>query len=238
MKAPKKMMMQQGAGVMPWYISLPGSGTSKIDAGNHASVAKLQDAAFTVEFWTKMQLVQPDTTVTYMDKGFFSAVGWLVYSTATGAIFSLVKCATTDASSSSLNTFRDFLWHHITVCFDDAGDRKIYIAVDGAWQAYGAPQTAGNGAIVDDTAQKLIVGSRGDSPAWRYYGYFGWIRISNNIRYTVGVNFSPPGRAYPPANDANTVRLFWVDEGTGTTLTDKSTNAQNASIDTGTWGKG
>lgn len=239
MRVPKKMMMQQGAGAMPWYISLPGTGTAKIDAGSHASLAKLQDAAFTVEFWTRMQTTQPDTTVTFMDKGYFATTGWLMYSANTGNIVANVRCVTTNAEAkTSATTFRDFIWHHITMCFDDAGDRKIYLAVDGTWQTYTPAQTAGNGAIIDDTVQKLIIACRGDANTWRYNGYWGWIRISNNIRYTVGVNFAPPNRAYPPANDANTVRLFWVNEGTGTTLTDKSTNLQNASIDTGTWGKG
>lgn len=237
MRVPKKMMMQQGAGTLPWYISLPGTGTAKIDAGNHASIGLLQDAAFTFECWFRQQVVQPDVTATLAYKGWVTATGWRSYFGAGSVFIVTVKC-TTNANTQLNVDFKDFTWRHLAFCYDDAGDRKIYIAVNGVWAASYFAQVAGIGPVVDDTAQKLIIGCRDDGANWKYNGYFGWIRISNNTRYTVGVNFTPPSRAYPPANDANTVRLFWVNEGTGATLTDKSTNAQNASIDTGTWGQG
>lgn len=230
----KRMMMTMGAGIPPWYISLPGTGASGIDGGNHASLANLSDAAFTAEAWFKQDIVQPDTTVTWMNKGSFVTAGWLIYLNAT-TITALID-ATTDANTGYNIAIRDGLWHHLAVCYDDTGTRKINIAVDGIWGF--TTQTAAIGATVDDSANKLKIGVRGDGANWRYAGGFGWIRISNTIRYTVGVNFTPPARAYPPVNDANTVRLFWVDEGSGATLTDKSTNLQNATVTTGTWVRG
>lgn len=235
MKAPKKLMMMMGGGPPPWYISLPGTGTADINAGSHASLANLMDNAFTFECWFRQQVIQPDTTAVLAYKGWVAGTGWRAYFGAGAAFIATVKC-TTNANTQLNVDFKDFTWRHLAFCYDDAGDRKIYIAVDGVWAASYFAQVAGIGAVVDDSAQILRIGNRTND--WRYNGYFGWMRISNNIRYPVGVNFAPNSRTSPPVNDANTVRLFWVDEGVGVTLTDKSTNAQNATINTGTWGQG
>lgn len=221
--------------VKTWSISLPGTGTSGINAGHEASAGLLQDAAFTIEGWFNPSATQPDTTFTFVDKGKVTTnTGWLLYSNATSQIVFTVECATTDAiTQSAAGLARDGSWHHIAACFDDAGDRKPYVAIDGTWN--NATQTAGVGAVVDDTAKDLKIGVRTDSAAWRMNGKVGWMRLSNVLRYTPGVNFSPASRSAPPGVDANTVRLFKTDEGTGTVLTDYSANAQNAAINTGTW---
>lgn len=228
-------LMAGKKGTPPWYISFPGSGASGIDAGSEGTLDNLSDAAFTAEAWFKQDIVQPDVTVTWMNKGNFATAGWLIYFNAT-TITAQIDCLTTDASTGYNIAIRDNLWHHLAVCYNDVGDRKVYIAVDGVWGF--TVQTAGVGVTVDDSANKLKIATRADSANWRFAGAFGWIRVSNNIRYPVGVNFTPSARGALPANDANTVRLFWVNEGTGATLTDKSANAQNATATTGTWGKG
>lgn len=220
----------------PWSVSLPGTGTSGINAGSEGTVDDLQDAAFTVEAWMKQAVTQPDVTIAIWDKGYFASVGWLGYCGADGKPVASIQCATADAGGASTAAIRDGLWHHVAMCFDDAGDRKVYWAVDGVWVS--AFQTAAVDAIISDAAQSLKFGTRATSPDWKYAGEYGWIRVSNNIRYTVGVNFTPAARSAPPASDANTVRLFKVNEGTGATLTDSSSNAQNATVTTGTWVQG
>ena len=106
--------------------------------------------------------------------------------------------------------------------------------IDGIWSAY-TTQIAGVDAITSDAASNLFLGNSATT-ARALNGAIGWCRISNiATRYTVGTNFIPPPRGAIPANDANTVRLFAMNEGSGTTITDYSTNAQNGTLSNGTW---
>jgi hypothetical protein len=204
---------------------------------NHASITDLQDGAVTIEGWFNISATQPDLTCTLFDKGHFSTgCGVLIYVAATGVITAKVNCATTDADTTLIGDVRGS-WLHIAAQFDDAGDRKLYFALNGVWQAYAA-QTAGVGAIVTDNGRAQKIGVREDGANWRMAGNIGWVRFSNVLSYTVGSNFTPAARGAPPSVDANAVRLLKVNEGTGTALVDYSANAQNASQAGGTWVRG
>jgi hypothetical protein len=115
--------------------------------------------------------------------------------------------------------------------FDDAGDRRIDLFVDGVEVTY-TTQVQGSGAVKDDSALGLYIGE--DFPSnWPFKGKVGWCRISNVVRYTG--SFTPDARNAPPASDANTVRLFKMDEGTGTNINDTSSNALDATMTNGSW---
>ena len=70
-------------------------------------------------------------------------------------------------------------------------------------------------------------------PLYNLKGQMNWVRISNNARYTT--NFTPPSLTQCPADDANTVLLLKLDEGTGTTVNDTSDNNNNGTITGVTW---
>ncbi|MBE0574034.1 hypothetical protein IH575_03965, partial [Candidatus Dojkabacteria bacterium] len=214
-----------GSPIVPQSVAFNGTSTY-IDAGSEASIDDLADGAMTFEGW-----VNPTSTPDYrqiIQKG--SSSGFIVQFFG-GYFNTAVYCSTTNAGSAVLipeNLIGK--WFHISVTFDDAGDRKIRIFINGSQLSY-VIQTAGVGAVISDAASNLILG--GAAGGTYFPGLMGWTRISNSIRYTT--NFTPPSRLNPPANDANTVRLFLMNEGVGTTITDSSTNAQNATLSDGTW---
>ena len=44
----------------------------------------------------------------------------------------------------------------------------------------------------------------------------GWMRLSNTVRYST--TFTPTARLSPPSSDANTLGLWYANEGSGSTI--------------------
>ena len=212
----------EGTPIVPESVVFNGINTA-INCGNEASINNLPDGALSIDFWLNRESVAVDSYDNILTKAWSNA-GLAVF-TFGSMLVAEIKCATSNPQAIyTLPSGR--VWHHYLITFDDAGDRKIRIFFDGVLVS---TSVAGVGAIVDDSAFNLLISSPGNG----IKGSMGWFRISNSIRYTA--NFIPPSRVAPPANDANTVRLFKMDEGTGTTITDSSTNAQNATLSNGSW---
>lgn len=223
----KKFNVLLGAKKKVWSVKFDAS-TTLINAGTEASIDDLQDNAVTFELWAKPKTLGEGGII-----GVMLSKNSYYFATANAGLYGILLCATTSAASDSAFVPND-QWHHIAFTFDDAGDRKIWTYLDGIKQTTYVTQTAGVGAITSDAAQNLYIGDR--SAGGRCFdGSMGWIRISNNVRYTA--DFNPQSRFVPPAVDANTVRLFKMDEGSGTVITDYSANAQNASLANGVWKK-
>jgi hypothetical protein len=211
------------------YATVFGGTNTYINVGNHATVQNLQDNAFTAEGWFQCDSGAAGTRALF-GKRALSANGWGLRMTNT-TLTAEVNCATTTASSTKATNFQDGTWHHFAMTFDDAGDRRIDLFVDGVEVTY-TTQVQGSGAVKDDSALGLYIGE--DFPSnWPFKGKVGWCRISNVVRYTG--SFTPDARNAPPASDANTVRLFKMDEGTGTNINDTSSNALDATMTNGSW---
>jgi hypothetical protein len=208
-----------------WATVYNGS-ASCIRCGSAASVDNLHDAAFTAEAW--IYTGHSGTAYVIAKQG--PARGWALYKGGAGGVLvARVNCATTNAVFTSAVTINDSKWHHIAMTWDDAGDRKVYGWVDGA---LAGSSTAGVGIVNDDAGDDLYAGTWSESGLF-WNGLIGAARISNVVRYTEA--FTPQSRIIPWTADANTVRLFKMDEGTGTTITDSSSNAANGLLVTGTW---
>jgi hypothetical protein len=211
-----------------WSMGFNGS-TSKIDCGRTNGLDDLHDGEVTAEAWVR---TTSTNRLTLFSKGRYGTEGWAVHVT-NNKVEAYFQCATSAAASAtSANSLPvDGKWHHVSCYFNDAGDRKIYIAVDGVWCTY-VSQTAGVGAIISDAAYNLLLGMNNTSYA--FVGNMGWTRISNNARYTVGTNFVPAKT--PPAADANTLAQWNMAEGTGTTVDNIETTAsRDGTITAGTW---
>ncbi len=208
------------------------NGTSTVIAcGSEASIDDLHNAAMTVEMWFKTPLSGSLTLRSMIGKSPGAGGGWMLYYSDGNNMFVSVDCLTTDATITQSINVQDDIWHHTAFTWDNAGDRKIRLFVDGTLIK---TSDAGDGAIVSDAAANLKIGEYPPVGGILFFvGNVGWTRISNSIRYTT--TFTPPSRVVPPAVDANTVRLFKMDEGTGTTITDSSANAQNGTISNGSW---
>lgn len=210
------------------YLTFNGT-TTNVDCGSGASLDDLHDAEFTVDMWIKADADAGNNT-TMIGKRSGSA-GWFFY-LSSGRPTVLIYCATTNATATAnVTSILDGAWHHVTLYFNDAGDRKPYIALDGTWVSY-ASQVAGVGAIVSDAAANLTIGSA--SSKWD--GSIGWTRIANNDKLGVGVDFTAPSRTVIPTVDANTVSLWPMDEGYGTVAGDIGTNDNDGTITDGDWG--
>ena len=225
----RKLLLLFGAKKKAWATVFDGT-NSYIGCGTHASIANLADNAFTAEGFFLSNNTTQASTEYYFNKGHSSTKGWGIYKTANLAIIrSRVYCATT-STVADWGVNPDGFWHHFAITFDDAGDRKIRFFVDGTLKSTGG---AGVGAVVDDSSEDFTISARALNP--KLLGYVGWVRISDSIRYTT--SFTPPSRFIYPAVDANTVRLFKMNEGIGTSVTDYSANAQNGTLETVTWKK-
>jgi hypothetical protein len=123
-------------------------------------------------------------------------------------------------------------WQHVALYYNSAA-QSSRLALNGVWGS-----AANNPGLTygSDAAYNLIIGRRND-PYWHYDGAMGWIRISNNDRLggIAGTAFTPQSRAKPPDPDADTILLYKMDEGAGTSLSDSSGNGNSGTITNGTW---
>ena len=199
--------------------SVVGSATYRAVITSAAEISKLQDAAFTVDGWVR---ITKSATLRYLCyKGLIGTNGWNFNVTTGGLLSGIVECATTDATSTGTARVDDGYWHYVKMTFDDAGDRKIDLFVDNVEVAY-TVETAGNGAIVDDSAVDGAIGHATNG----ILGAHSWIRWSNVVRGAGMILRSNP----PDPADANTIGQWNADEGYGAVLTDLSGEGNNAAL--------
>lgn len=207
-----------------WGVALNGS-TSYIDCGSDAGLDDLADNAFTVEAWVRID----GTGQTTIAKKGVGSTGWDLRWDGTN-LYGYVYCATTSASTFYILALNDSKWHHVAMTFDDAGDRKVYLYLDGILRG---SQIAGVGAILSDAADNLFLGKR--STGFFLNGAIGWSRISNSVRYTGTGQVFVPART-PPASDGNTLALWYMDEGTGNTVdNEEGTAGRDGTLTNCTW---
>jgi len=197
-----------------------------IDCGNDATIQNLHDGAVTIEGWFNPTGRGEGNLGEFISKG---AGRWQYLYTNSGNTTQMTIYAATTSSAVTYVWIPGTGWHHVEFTYDDAGDRKLRMFVDGTLVSTGV---AAVGAIVSDADKKLMIGNA-DGTSRHFAGSSGWVRISNIIRHNFA--FSPPPRHIYPAVDANTVRLFKINEGTGTDIIDYSANAKNGTLASGTW---
>jgi len=207
---------------------------AKISHGSPAALDNLHDAELTVEAFIRSAATYTIGATLRCLLGQWGSTGaWslgLRHIAGSIGVTGIVRCATTSAYAHQGSTaIFDDKWHHVVMYFNDAGDRKPYLAQDGIWETSYGEQRAGVDAVTTDATANITIGSR-DIVNAEYLGAIGWYRISNNDRYNHGSDFTPPDRTNPPATDANTLLLVPVNEGAGLTLD----NAQGAADRDGT----
>jgi hypothetical protein len=216
-------------GDFPWALGFNGS-TSKVVVTDNAAIQNLHDAEFTVEAWVRCTSFGVAPTI--IAKGTAASSGWLFGFHNSYGLYLDVECATSHALAGWQGISADGRWHHVVGYFNDAGDRKGFLAVDGVWGSGYITQTVGSGLVVSDIG---VNGFIGDSSAanQKLPGSIGWVAIHNNDRYTHGTPFTPP---IAPVHDANTVEIWYMNEGTGTTAAAHvNTPTLDGAITAGTW---
>ncbi len=167
----------------------------------------------TIEGWIRTDPIV-NSTYTILIKGVPNTTGWYLTVNDSNRLRLNVKDGAASATVSVGALL--FGWNHVAIEYTSA--TKTFATYINGVVANGLVLTTGH---VDDSATGLQLKGP-DDPGLLRWG-FGWLRISNNIRY--GAAFTP-ARACP-ANDGNTLALYANNAGTGTTLADTSSNVNH-----------
>jgi hypothetical protein len=211
-------------------VSVQYNGISTVtNAGTEGTVDNLPTADFTAELW-----LRPDRVNSNNDYLLFKNVDathqWYLRLNASAQLNFYCYFGTTAINYVIAHGMKVGQWNHIVLAYN-ATAKTGSIAVGGIWLGTSA---AGSGTYGADEAANLLLGNN-NSTAW-LLAAMGWLRISSIVnRYTVGTNFTPPPRGICPADDANTVRLYPMNECSGTDIADNSVNNQHGTGSNITW---
>ncbi len=118
-------------------------------------------------------------------------------------------------------------WHHVAATFDGS---NIKLWMDGELKGtYNRPGT------ISKNSNPIKIGGRSTSTTTctsPFSGNIDEVRLSNTVRYS-GSSYQVPETEF--VADANTLALWHINEGTGSTLTDASASGSNMAIVGGIW---
>jgi hypothetical protein len=216
----------------PSYLNFDGvadSGKAQIHGANNLDNMIDDGLDFTFDGWIRSNGYGASNQGNIINKRNDPAytTGWLLrVHNANGLHFYMYGSASSGYASSGLDEFdpTDGEWHHIVAAKDSDGatTADLYLAIDGVWVASYAARQQKTGNYGSDAAEPLVIGNRFDY-ARTFDGDIGWCRFSDNLRYTPGVDFTPPARCTLPDPDANTIGIY-IYEGAGVQLYDWTGN--------------
>ncbi len=190
--------------------------TTSVVVGDVVALQNLADAEFTAEAWIKAEGLGEGGEGRIFDKTDNLVEGWRFFVAAGGLVARIHTAGTFANSAIGADEFAaDGKWHHVVMYFNDAGDRKIYIAVDGRWALSYDSQVAAVGAVIGDIGNDLYIGNTIGSGS-TFDGAIAWARFSDNDRHAHGTDFIAP-RLFPAA-DGNTIEAWSFDDGTGANI--------------------
>jgi len=196
-----------------------------------AQAVGLTSSDYTVEFYANPAATQnayADIIDTHDGSG-VPASGWTVEQDGTSNNSYRWGTGTGQAGGPTYTTSPDFTipsggTHHVAITFN-ATNQTLTIYVDGQRQV----TTTGNYNPVTGPGGPLYFGRF--NPGGRYWtGVLDDVRISNVARYS-GASFTPPTRSL--TTDANTLALWNLDEGSGTTTTDATCKGFTGTLEGG-----
>ncbi len=145
---------------------------------NCGSAARLDNLAtgkaFSYAVWVEFTSIANETL---LSKESASSSGWFTRIISTARIETKFNAAVTDALSRSDAIISTGVLYHIAITYDDNGDRKARIYVNGLEVAGYQAQDAAVGALVDDSARDLTIGSLSPS-FWFMSGIIGDVRMA------------------------------------------------------------
>lgn len=173
------------------------------------------NAARTLECWFKTTSTANWNMISWgaLSSNNFCSIG--IYSGGIGYL-GYANDLTTTASS-----YCDGNWHHIAVTFDTS---TLYLYIDGT-------RISTKSTTLNTSSSNLYLASD-VAPGGYYTGSLDEVRISDTARWT-GVSFTV--QTGPYSVDGNTIALYHINEGTGTTLNDETSNYDMTTQNTPTW---
>lgn len=219
---------------------------------NPSDTINVGQSDFTIEFRLRAPASLQDGTATaganyswinspiIVDRDLIGSVGsggdWGISMTDGRITFGLENSAGSQRTIIGTTDLRDDRWHHVAVTRNRTnGDMAVY--VDGVREAVQTSGPSGDVHIASNSGSStwnryICLGGEKhalDWPQGQWIGYLDELRISTNLRYT-GTSYTVPSGRF--TSDANTVALYHMDEGTGTTLIDTTGNA-NGTLNVG-----
>jgi len=186
------------------YLLLDGI-NDNVAFGSDAAIDDLFLADCTVESWFYSSLSDIDFL---LSKFTTAPLGWNIKENV-GYLRVRIAHDVTEINYNAAIPYTVDVWQHVAITWDIAS-KTVTTWIDG--QDAGSATAAGN--YVSDAAHSLNTAYGGTLNRWT--GGLGWVRISDNQRYSAP--FTPPPRNAPPAIDANTIEQWNVDEGSGSVL--------------------
>jgi len=181
----------------------------------------LSPSSYTIELWVN----QPELTTgrnTYVFKAGNPNEYCFMENPAPSGLYAYVNNSLFESTSHPITD----QWTHIANTFDSA-TTTLEIFINGT--SVGS-QNVGTSAA--NTGGNLYLGWHPTDPSYNALtGIIDEIRISSGVRYST--NFSVPSTEF--TNDANTIALFHLNEGSGTSITDASGNSNDGTINGATW---
>jgi hypothetical protein len=197
-----------------------------VNCGSGATLDSLPSADMTAEAWIRRD---EEYTGWIMSKLNATQQGWSFRATSQRLYVSSDHITDNAITYTDIGEFNaDGIWHHVAAVWDQS-ELTWYIAVDGEWP--GVTTQVGVGAYLSasDNAGDFRIGNRPGND-FAFHGCIGWVRLSDAIRYTPGIAFTPPGRCSTPGVDGDTVELWLMSEGAGGTAAASVTSPANDGI--------
>lgn len=222
------------AGAAAYYSVDYNGTTTRIDGGHGASIADIAAGNFTAECWLKPTGWGESTLGGQVFSKYSSSysAGWeLTLRSSSSRYEAYIKTSTGyEGGNFEPDTSPDSAWHHVAVTFTGAGSKVISFFFDGIKSVTTISVTGAPSA--DEVTSNWSIGALQDGSR-TFAGAIGWIRLSNSVRYTA--NFAPIARCLPPATDGNTLALYRLTEGSGTSVADSSGNGNTGTLENGAW---
>jgi len=185
---------------------------------------------FTLEQWVKIRTNKINTVI---DKRVNGGVytGYLVYFDETGKF-------NFDLNDTAAHTYRGAYgsnvqgkWVHWALTVNRTTNQASYY-LNGT-KVVTVDISATTGSLAN--GENLQVVGHTSVPSYRADGIVDEVRISNTVRYDPGNNFAVGQKVFNPpvenlTSDANTMGLWHLDEGTGQTVGDSSSYANNGTL--------
>jgi len=153
-----------------------------VDCGNDASISGL--STFSVAVWFKTNVVPGSGTQPYlMAQQDLSATVWrfFLHGDYSGRLTGRIETSGTGAVGRSNFIPEVGEWYHAAMTYDNSGDRKVRVYVDGVEQSYDS-QTAGTGTMSSNTSVKVAIGSRiGGMTGLDWDGTLDDVRVYNRV---------------------------------------------------------
>lgn len=222
------------AAAASYYVIDYNGTTTKINGGHGASLADLCLVNLTAEAWVKPtgwgESSGGGQVFSKYNSGY--SAGWeLTFRQSVTSFAAFVKTNVGyEGGNFAPTQSPDSAWRHVALTFTGASTKILSLFVNGVKSSTTVGVTGTPSA--DGATSDMIIGNLADGSR-TFAGSIGWMRISNSIRYTG--TFTPVARCSPPATDGNTVLLYKLTAGSGTTITDSSGNGNAGTLTSGTW---